>query len=158
MPRGAHFPGPTALPDALRIDAEGSFALLGRHADLVKIAGRRASLSGLNLLLLELPGLEDGVFYLPTGASPVERLCLIHSGPPIDRAATLRWLRERVDPVFLPRHFIRLERLPRSDSGKLRREALDQAFARWLSAGQPQAELVDQRPTPEPALRGQAQR
>jgi hypothetical protein len=79
---------------------------------------------------------------------------LIHSGPPIDRSATLRWLRERLDPVFLPRHFIRLERLPRSESGKLRRQALDQAFVRWLSSGQAQAGLVDPLPTPEPALRG----
>jgi len=151
---GAHFPGPIALPDALRIDAEGSFVLLGRHADLVKIAGRRASLSGLNLLLQELPGLEDGVFYLPSGSGPVDRLCLIHSGLPLDRATTLRWLRERLDPVFLPRHFIRLERLPRSDSGKLPREALDQAFARWLAAGQPQDERVAQQPTVGPAVRG----
>jgi hypothetical protein len=51
-------------------------------------------------------------------------------------------------------HFIRLERLPRSESGKLRRQALDQAFVRWLSSGQAQAGLVDPLPTPEPALRG----
>jgi acyl-coenzyme A synthetase/AMP-(fatty) acid ligase len=70
-----HFAGPIALPDVLEIDADGSFALLGRHADLVKIAGRRSSLTGLNLLLQELPGLEDGVFYLPSAGSPVERLC-----------------------------------------------------------------------------------
>ena len=57
------------------------FTLLGRQADLVKIAGRRASLAGLNLLLQDLPGLEDGVFYLPATGNPTERLCLIHSGP-----------------------------------------------------------------------------
>ena len=33
-----------------------------------KFAGRRASLAGLNLLLQDLPGLGDGVFYLPRPA------------------------------------------------------------------------------------------
>ena len=49
--------------------------LLGRQADLVKIGGRRASLAGLNLLLQDLPGLHDGVFYLPDTGDPTERLC-----------------------------------------------------------------------------------
>ena len=137
--RGAHFASPVTLFDDLRLDASGSFALLGRHTDLVKVAGRRASLTGLNLLLQELPGLEDGVFYLPATGSPTERLCLIHSGPPLDRAATRRWLSARLDPVFMPRAFIRLERLPRSDNGKLRMHALDRIFAEWSSAASPEA-------------------
>jgi acyl-coenzyme A synthetase/AMP-(fatty) acid ligase len=136
--RGSHFASPVKLLDELVVDPGGSFTLLGRQTDLVKIAGRRASLAGLNLLLQELPGLEDGVFYLPATGNPSERLCLIHSGPPLDRAATLRWLRTRLDPVFLPRAFIWLDRLPRSENGKLRRQTLDLVFAEWQSAAQPQ--------------------
>jgi acyl-coenzyme A synthetase/AMP-(fatty) acid ligase len=34
-----------------------------------------------------------------------------------------------MDPVFLPRSIIRVERLPRTDSGKLPRAALDQIYA-----------------------------
>ena len=113
--------------------------MLGRQNDLIKIAGRRASLAGLNLLLQELPGLEDGVFYLPATGNPTERLCLIHSGPPLDRAATRRWLRARLDPVFLPRAFIRVERVPRGETGKLRRQTLDRVFAEWQAAADPQA-------------------
>lgn len=135
--RGTHFASPVKLLDELALDPGGTFTLLGRQADLIKVAGRRASLAGLNLLLQELPGLEDGVFYLPATGSPTERLCLIHSGPPLDRAATRRWLRARLDPVFLPRTFIRLDRLPRADNGKLRRQTLDLVFARWLSAAPP---------------------
>ncbi len=136
--RGSHFASPVKLLDELLLDAGASFTLLGRQADLVKIAGRRASLSGLNLLLQELPGLDDGVFYLPASDGPTERLCLIYSGPVLDRAEARRWLRARVDPVFLPRSFIRLERLPRSDNGKLRREALDRVFADWQAAARSQ--------------------
>ena len=44
---------------------------------------------------------------------------------------TDRWLRARVDAVFLPRTLIRVERLPRSDNGKLQRQALDRVYAEW---------------------------
>lgn len=138
--RGSHFASPVRLLDEMRLEPGGSFALLGRRGDLIKIAGRRASLSGLNLLLQDLPGLEDGVFYLPATGNPTERLCLIHTGPPLDRVAARRWLRERLDPVFLPRSFIRLERLPRSDNGKLRLQMLDLAYADWRAAARAPAQ------------------
>ena len=133
---GSHFPSPVKLLDELLLEPDGCFTMLGRQSDLVKIAGRRTSLAGLNELLHEMPGLEDGVFYLPTTGNVTERLCLMYAGPPIDRAAARRWLRKRLDSVFLPRVFIRLERLPRGENGKLPRIELDRAFAEWQSAAQ----------------------
>lgn len=118
LAHGAHFPSPHTLADLVELAGDGRFTLLGRHADMVKIGGRRASLAGLNLLLQDLPGLQDGVFYLPPTDSPTERLVLIHAGP-VDRAATERWLRERMDSVFLPRAWVQVERLPRDANGKL---------------------------------------
>jgi acyl-coenzyme A synthetase/AMP-(fatty) acid ligase len=126
---GAHFASPRILADQVELDEEGGFSLLGRQADLIKIAGRRASLAGLNLLLQDLPGLVDGVFYLPPTGSPTERLVLIHAGVPLDRAATRLWLRARMDPAFLPRTIIEVERLPRTEAGKLPRAALDAIYA-----------------------------
>ena len=125
---GAHFPSPHAMADLVEIAGDGRFALLGRHADMVKIGGRRASLAGLNLLLQDLPGLQDGVFHLPATDSPTERLVLIHAGD-IDRAAAERWLRERMDTVFLPRTWLQVERLPRDANGKLPRAAIDALLA-----------------------------
>jgi hypothetical protein len=104
--------------------------LLGRQADLIKIAGRRASLAGLNLLLQDLPGLQDGVFHLPATGHATQRLCLVYAGPPLDRAATDRWLRERLDPAFLPRAYLRVDRLPRDANGKLLRPELEQLVER----------------------------
>jgi len=136
--RGAHFASPVQLLDEIVVEASGAFTLLGRQADLIKIAGRRASLAGLNLLLQDLPGLGDGVFYLPPTGDPTERLCLIYSGPPLERTAARRWLRARLDPVFLPRDFIRLDRLPRSETGKLPLHSLDAAYSNWQAAARPQ--------------------
>lgn len=132
---GSHFPSPQKLADQVEVRGDGGFTLLGRQGDLIKIAGRRASLAGLNLLLQDLPGLVDGVLHLPATGLPTERLVLIHAGDSIDRAATLRWLRERMDPVFLPRALIRVDRLPRSESGKLPRAALDAICAARLAPG-----------------------
>jgi len=82
-----------------------------------------------------MPGLEDGVFYMPATGNPTERLCLIHSGAALDRASVEQWLRTRLDAVFLPRTIIRVDRLPRADNGKLPRKALDEVYTRWLEDG-----------------------
>jgi acyl-coenzyme A synthetase/AMP-(fatty) acid ligase len=128
---GLHFASPQRLADHTALDDTGTFTLLGRQADLIKIAGRRASLAGLNQLLQELPGLSDGVFYLPASDAPAERLVLIYAGDPLNHAAAEAWLRERMDPVFLPRTFIRVDRLPRVGPGKVPRPALDEIYAAW---------------------------
>lgn len=134
---GAHFTSPQRLADQVELGPEGCFKLLGRHGDLIKIAGRRASLAGLNLLLQDLPGMDDGVLYLPRTDSPTQRLVLIYAGAPLDRAATDSWLRERMDPVFLPRTLLRIDRLPRSEGGKLSVAALDQIWAARLAKASP---------------------
>jgi acyl-coenzyme A synthetase/AMP-(fatty) acid ligase len=152
--RGAHFASPVTLLDQLDIDSNGCFTLLGRQADLIKIAGRRASIAGLNALLQELPGLEDGVLYLPATDEPTARLCLIHSGPALDRAALDQWLRARIDPVFLPRTLIHVDRLPRDANGKLPRHALDRVFAEWLATARRPATFEFAVPNDHPALPG----
>ena len=135
---GSHFHSPMRVADHIEIGATGSFRLLDRSTDMVKIGGRRASLAGLNLLLQDLPGLEDGVLYLPATTNPTERLCLIYAGPTLNRAGVEQWLRARVDPAFLPRTFIRVDKLPRSESGKLPRQALDALFAARKPGKRPQ--------------------
>ena len=125
---GTHFPSPHTLSDEIELGADGGFALLGRPADMVKVGGRRASLAALNLLLQDLPGLQDGVFYLPPHEGPAGRLVLLHAGP-LDRASAERWLRQRVDAVFLPRAWLQVERLPRDANGKLPRRALEDLYA-----------------------------
>jgi acyl-coenzyme A synthetase/AMP-(fatty) acid ligase len=126
---GDHFPSPQVLADQVERHGSGGFVLLGRQGDLIKIAGRRASLASLNRLLDELPGLDDGVFYLPPTNSGTQRLVLVHAGAPLDPAATRQWLRSRMDPLFLPRELLHVERLPRTATGKLQRAALDELYA-----------------------------
>ena len=73
----------------------------------------------------------DGAFYMPEedAARGVTRLVAFVVAPDLSREALLAQLRRRLDPAFLPRPLVVLERLPRAASGKLPRAALD-ALAR----------------------------
>ena len=116
----------TPLADEVELDASGRFRLLGRRADLVKLGGRRASLSGLNSILLALDGVADGAFVVPDdlGQRANARLMAVVVAPRRSAEAILADLRARIDPLFLPRRVLRVDALPRNALGKLPRQAL----------------------------------
>ncbi|UUZ71355.1 AMP-binding protein [Polaromonas sp. P1(28)-8] len=63
------------------------------------------------------------------GHGAVVRLMAFAVAPGLSAAALQAALKERIDPVFLPRPLVLLDALPRNSTGKLPREAL-QALAR----------------------------
>jgi acyl-coenzyme A synthetase/AMP-(fatty) acid ligase len=54
----------------------------------------------------------------------VQRIIAFVVAPGLDDAAIMAALRESLDPVFLPRRLVRVDALPRNDTGKIRRDAL----------------------------------
>jgi acyl-coenzyme A synthetase/AMP-(fatty) acid ligase len=122
---GGHIDSPTGLTDVIEFTGDGpvstTFLLHGRHADLVNIAGKRTSLAYLNHQLNAIPGVQDGVFLLPRDDGPdhVGRLTALVVAPGLTPTALTRALRERIDPVFLPRPLLLVEALPRNATGKL---------------------------------------
>ncbi|MGB4858072.1 MAG: AMP-binding protein, partial [Dokdonella sp.] len=122
----AHLPVPVALADLVEVENDGRFHLRGRQADLLEIAGKRASLGDLTRRLLAIPGVVDGVM-LQLDAGPgqiVGRVAALVVAPTLDEATILAALRQSVDPVFLPRPLKRVEVLPRNEAGKLPRAEL----------------------------------
>jgi acyl-coenzyme A synthetase/AMP-(fatty) acid ligase len=93
---------------------------------MVNIAGKRNSLGYLNHQLTSIPGVADGVFFLPDEAEPdgVTRLTAFAVAPGLTAEQVLAQLRRRIDPAFMPRPLHLVEALPRRASGKLPREAL----------------------------------
>ena len=61
---GGHLDDALKLPDRVEIVSEQEFILIGRPGDMIKIAGKRASLEALNCELLRIPGVRDGVCFL----------------------------------------------------------------------------------------------
>lgn len=122
---GGHLDSPIRLTDVIELTgtdtASNTFLLYGRHADQVNIAGKRTSLAYLNHQLHTIPGVQDGVFLLPREDSPerVGRLAALVVAPGFTPAALVRALRERIDPVFLPRPLLFVDALPRNTTGKL---------------------------------------
>ncbi len=123
---GGHIEVPTPLNDVIElVDADPTrFLLYGRNADLVNIAGKRASLGYLNYQLNAITGVRDGVFLLPPddgddATGGVRRPAALVVAPELTPAALKQALRERIDPVFLPRPLLFVDALPRNAAGKL---------------------------------------
>lgn len=118
---------PTVLADIVTLHDEGRrFELCGRHADLLEIAGKRASLGDLTHRLLNVPGVQDGVVFQLDDADVigVRRIAALAVAPTLDEHAILDALRASIDPVFLPRPLRLVQSLPRNETGKLPRAAL----------------------------------
>jgi len=118
---------PVTLADIVSLSGGGSrFRLRGRHADMLEIAGKRASLGDLNRRLLAIPGVQDGVVFQLDGgdALGVHRIAALVVAPTLDEHVILDALRRAIDPLFLPRPLRLVAALPRNETGKLPRAAL----------------------------------
>lgn len=114
-----YFDAPVVIDDRLEITRPGRFRFLGRSSDLVKIGGKRQSLDGMARIVEALPNVREARFFLPPD-EPNARLVLlaVFDGPPDFDAVRAR-LKDAVDPVFMPRHCIATDALPRNANGKL---------------------------------------
>lgn len=131
QPDGTRISAPWLPDDVLLADLIDQpdarhFHLRGRHADLLEIAGKRASLGDINRRLMAIPGVEDAaVLQLDRcHARGAHRLAALVVAPGLSNQQILDQLREAIDPVFLPRPLHRVDRLPRNAIGKLPRATL----------------------------------
>lgn len=161
---GRHIEPPVPLEDRLALQADGRFLWLSRAADLIKIGGKRSSLATLNAQLAALPGVEDGVFFMPDAQAPhtpaAQRLTAFYVSATWHEHEVLATLRTRIDPLFLPRPLYRVAQLPRNANGKLPRAALAALLAQCKATSSPPdrahgAESLHLRvPASHPALAG----
>lgn len=120
---GRHFP-PCILADQLDVRDNGQFALQGRDADLVKIAGKRGSLSAIHQALVSVPGVMDAVVLPPPRDGHRQRLRALVVAPDRSPRQVRDGLRGRLDPAFIPRPIVPVTSLPRNERGKLPADAL----------------------------------
>ena len=98
-------------------DASHLLELVGRSRDLVKIAGKRSTLSALGAALQSIPGVLDGAFILPD--TDAARVGAVVVAPAHDAVSLRRALAQRIDRAFLPRPLAFAAALPRDAQGKL---------------------------------------
>jgi acyl-coenzyme A synthetase/AMP-(fatty) acid ligase len=125
--KGGHVELEVPLADVIELRGPGRFLLHGRTADLVNIAGKRTSLAHLNYHLNSIEGVRDGVFVVPEqSGEAVTRLTAYVVAPGLSSEALMSALRQRIDSAFLPRPLHFVGALPRNETGKLPRQALDE--------------------------------
>jgi acyl-coenzyme A synthetase/AMP-(fatty) acid ligase len=117
---GGHVEVAIMMGDRIAVQTPEQFVLHGRTNDVINIGGKRSSLQALNTILLAIPGVVDGSFYLLGTESQIDRrLCAFVVAPALDAKAIRAALAEKIEAVFLPRpvHFV--EHLERDRNGKL---------------------------------------
>jgi acyl-coenzyme A synthetase/AMP-(fatty) acid ligase len=95
---------------------------------MINVAGKRGSLSELTMHLLRVPGVRDGIVFVPSDSrNDVGRVAAMVV---TDRSvqSVIDELAQRVDPVFVPRPMLVVDRLPRSDVGKLDHRAVNELW------------------------------
>jgi acyl-coenzyme A synthetase/AMP-(fatty) acid ligase len=128
--RVAHLDHAVTLDDRLDL-CDAGFKISGRGTDIVKVGGKRHSLAALDALLASVPGVIDGAYYFPDDdpdrapARPAA-FVVLQAGTPV--SGVLDRMRELVDEVFLPRPVFQVDALPRAETGKLGRAALDALY------------------------------
>jgi acyl-coenzyme A synthetase/AMP-(fatty) acid ligase len=119
-----HVGEPVTLQDRLDVSSRTRFRVGARVRDLIKIGGKRASLATLNAELRRIPGVVDGVFWLPEHDRETLRLLAFVVAPGVTRSTILAALRDRIDRAFLPRPLVVVDALPRDALGKLPRAGM----------------------------------
>ena len=118
-----YFSDPVPIPDTIQSANSQQFTLEGRPSHLINIGGHRASLDDLNVKLLSIDGVVDGVFYMPEEREgSVTRLVAFVVAPGKTVESLFATLRQKISPVFLPRPIYLVEALPRNHTGKLVKE------------------------------------
>lgn len=122
---GSHLPAEVMIPDVIEPLADNEFRWLGRHQDMINIAGKRGSLAELNQYLTAMPGVNDGVIFMPENG---ERLAAMVVAPGVSALEIRNYLGSHIEAVFLPRPIHFVASLPRQETGKLARKSVLELF------------------------------
>ena len=110
---------------------DGYFRFVERMSGLIKVAGLKVYPLQIEIVLLEMPGIEEAAVIeahdARRGAAPVA--FLVCDGKSIKESDILLWCRNRLSSYMVPRRFFMLESLPKIGSGKIDKRLLQQSYA-----------------------------
>jgi acyl-coenzyme A synthetase/AMP-(fatty) acid ligase len=125
--RADHLPEKVFIKDVIEMMDDRHFKWLGRHQDMLNIAGKRGSLADLNRRLLTIEGVQDGIMFLPADQS--ERVAAMVVAPSMQARQIMDLLKDEIESVFLPRPLLLVDSLPRQATGKLANRDILKKFA-----------------------------
>ncbi|MEJ8848156.1 AMP-binding protein [Variovorax rhizosphaerae] len=152
---GDFIPQPTPMADVLELIDAQHFRLLGRANDIIHVAGRRSSLGHLNFHLNSVPGVLDGAFWLPDDVTDgVVRPIAFVVAPELDAHAVIAALRQRLEPVFVPRRVVHVTSLPHEGTGKLTVRAMREFALAQLAGDGTAVQVTREVPLDHPVFEG----
>jgi long-chain acyl-CoA synthetase len=112
--------------DLGHLDDDGFLYLRGRKSEIIKCAGERISPLEIENVLLAHPAvLEAAVVGHPDPLlGEAVHAYIVPSGDGFDRAELARFCAQRLSPHKLPRQFIQQRELPKTPTGKIKRNLL----------------------------------
>lgn len=120
---------PFPCADRIELAADGAFRHLGRMDDVVKVAGKRLSLSDLERMLRAIEGVRGAAAVaVPTDAARGTEVWAAVAGQGLAQSAIREALLQQLDPVLLPRRLRIVDQLPAGDNGKPTRAMLLSLF------------------------------
>jgi len=105
---------------------DGELQLRGRVDDLINIKGKKIDPREVEAVLARLPGVEEAaVLSVPlAGGEPVLRAVVACRSRGLSQQDVLAWCRAHLAPHKVPRSLVLVSALPRTERGKLDRQAL----------------------------------
>ena len=115
---------PFSLKDRGYVDEQGLLHFLGRTDDICNVNGRKVSSVKVNNALTELPGIvEAAVLSKHVGVADV-LVAFVAATASFSKQELVKLLRPSLEDYELPKQFVFLQHLPRNESGKIDKRAL----------------------------------
>lgn len=126
------FDQPQELQDVFEMRGPRNCMLLGRNADLVEVAGKRASLADITRRLRAVPGVEDALAFQPeaTGTGIANRIAALVVSRTLSAPEIARQVASSLDAALVPRPLLLVDSIPRDQIGKVSRARLLQLARR----------------------------
>jgi acyl-coenzyme A synthetase/AMP-(fatty) acid ligase len=127
------FTGSFLTADRVSLNQQGHFHLLGRADAIVKIAGKRVSLTNIEDSICTCPGVaEAAVIAVPAKGllrdMAVWAAVVADGDYPLSPRQLQSELRDKLDGIEIPRRILVVEQLPRTTSVKLPGKAVANLF------------------------------
>ena len=116
---------PFSLKDRGYVDERGWLHFLGRTDDICNVNGRKVSSVKVTTALNDIEGVVEAAVLSRHIADADVLVAFVASTTSYTKQELVRLLRERLEDYELPKQFIFLEQLPRNESGKIDKLALE---------------------------------
>jgi len=116
--------------------ADGNIECIGRKDDQIKIRGHRIELGEIEHALLNHEEIDQGVVLAKENQSGEKELVAYITSHAAQNTGELRsYLKEKLPAYMLPAHFVQLEAMPLTASGKIDKRSLPDPEGLGLSSG-----------------------